>query len=70
MRYGGAEIISGTGPAKSADFDYSFSFKDQDDERKTKFDNYPGGLFTMPNPSNNVAFNHSTGGREDGAFNA
>ena len=67
MKFDGA---SGIGSAKSAGFDYSFSFKDgEDDLKKTKFDNFPGGVFTMPNP-NGVAFNHSTGGRDDGAFNA
>lgn len=67
MKFDGAS--TGVGAAKSAGFDYSFSFKDNEEEnKKTKFDNFPGGIFTMPN--NSVAFNHSTGGRDDGAFNA
>lgn len=66
MKFDGA---SGIGSAKSAGFDYSYSFKENDDDmKKSKFDNFPGGIFTMPN--NTVAFNHSTGGRDDGAFNA
>lgn len=68
MKFDGAS--SGVGAAKSTEFDYSFAVKDGDDGvKKSKFDNFPGGLFTVPNP-NGVAFNHSTGGRDDGAYNA
>lgn len=70
MKFDGA---SGIGGAKSAGFDYSTSLKgnDDDDLKKSKFDNFPGGIFTMP--SNNIAFQF--GGQsgpktEVGGFNA
>ena len=69
MYFDGAQ---GVGQAKSAGFDYSFSTTDQEDLKKSKFDNFPGGLFTVPNPNSSVtvAFNVGDGGRGDGAFNA
>lgn len=66
MYFDGAQ---GVGQAKSTGFDYSFSNTEQNEVKKSKFDNYPGGLFTMPNPDS-VAFSPATGGRDDGAFNA
>lgn len=54
---------------KSAGFDYSFSFtdkKDEDVKPKKYGDPNVSGVFTAPQ----VAFHHSTGGRDDGAFNA
>ena len=57
---------------KSAGFesrDYSVTKKEDDDIKRNRFgaENYPGGLFTVPN--NAVAFNNSIGG-DDGGFQA
>lgn len=70
MKFDGSSGIgTGVKAAGFGDYDYSSLDATKDDMKKTKFDNFPGGLFTMPNPSG-IAFNHSTGGRDDGAFNA
>ena len=67
MYFDGAQ---GIGQPKSAGFDYSFSTTENENAKKSKFDNFPGGLFTVPNPDSSVAFNFGSGGRDDGAFNA
>lgn len=62
MKFDGAS--TGVGAAKSTGFDYSFAFNDKGDKDVKEKD-----FRDMP-PIFNVAFNHSTGGRDDGAFNA
>ena len=67
MKFDGASGIGSSG-VKSAGFDYSYAFKDNNEDEKLKRYGDPNvsGIFT----ANQVAFNHSTGGRDDGAFNA
>lgn len=65
MKFDGA--TTGVGAAKSADFDYSFKFKESEEDKPKRYgDPNVSGIFTAPQ----VAFQHSTGGRDDGAFNA
>lgn len=61
--------INGDVGVKFSGFDDKASYlkNDAEDPIKKKFENYPGGLFTVPNPS--VAYSNNVGG-DEGGFNA
>ena len=72
--YGGYRMhnsVSGNFDVKSTEFNdvASYSKNDVDDMKKKKFDQYPGGVFTMPNP-NAVAYNQGKIGGDEGGFQA
>lgn len=56
------------GGVKSTGIEYKPIENNDDDFKKNRFgaDNFPGGLFTVPNPSSSIAYGNSVGGDEGG----